>query len=66
MSPPPDWIIVGSQTNPYKPPKREWVEGIIKSAKKLNVPIFLKDNLYKAYPDLPVLKNFPKTKINVT
>ena len=59
MSPPPDWIIVGAQTNPYKPPKREWVEGIIKSAKKLNVPIFLKDNLYKAYPDLPVLKEFP-------
>ena len=56
----PDWIIIGAQTNPYKPPKREWVEGIIKAVKKQNVPIFLKDNLYRAYPDLPVLKEFPK------
>ena len=60
MSPPPDWIIVGSQTNPYKPPKKEWIEKIIKAAKKQNVPVFLKDNLYKAYPDLPVLKEFPE------
>jgi len=64
MSPPPDWIIVGAQTNPYKPPKREWVEKIIKAAKKQNVPVFLKDNLYRAYPDLPVLKEFPEIKIN--
>ncbi len=64
MSPPPDWIIVGAQTNPYKPPEREWVEKIIKAAKKQNVPVFLKDNLYRAYSDLPILKEFPEIKIN--
>lgn len=56
----PDWIIVGAQTNPHKPPEREWVEKIIKAAKKQNVPVFLKDNLYRAYSDLPVLKEFPE------
>ena len=60
INPKPDWIIIGAQTNPYKPPKREWVEKIIETAKKQNVPIFLKDNLYRAYSDLPVLKEFPE------
>jgi len=54
-----DWVIIGSQTNPYKPPKREWVEKIIKEAKKGNIPVFLKNNLYRAYSNLPVLKEFP-------
>ncbi|MCD6490098.1 MAG: hypothetical protein J7K20_05165, partial [Thermodesulfobacterium sp.] len=62
INPQPDWIIIGAQTNPYKPPKREWVEKIIKEAKKKNIPVFLKDNLYRAYPDLPVIKEFPAEK----
>ncbi len=54
-----NWIIIGAQTNPYKPPKREWVEKIIEKAKENNIPVFLKDNLFKAYPDLPRLQEFP-------
>ena len=40
-----DWIIVGSQTKPYNPPKIEWVQAIVDYADKLGLPVFLKDNL---------------------
>lgn len=39
------WVIIGAQTNPYKPPKIEWVEEIETAAKKVGIPIFEKDNL---------------------
>lgn len=40
-----DWVIIGAQTNPYHPPKREWVEEIIEAAGHAEIPVFLKDNL---------------------
>jgi len=40
-----DWIIIGSQTKPYNPPKREWVQEIVESADEAGKPVFLKDNL---------------------
>lgn len=40
-----DWIIIGAQTKPYKPPKKEWVEHIVNEADLLGIPIFLKNNL---------------------
>lgn len=40
-----DWIIVGSQTKPYKPPKSEWVWHILNEAELLGIPVFLKNNL---------------------
>jgi len=55
-----DWIILGAQTNPYKPPRREWVENIVEEAKKHGIPVFLKPNLYRAYPDLPKLQEVPE------
>jgi hypothetical protein len=39
------WVILGSQTKPYKPPRIEWVEEIIRAADKAGIPVFLKDNL---------------------
>jgi len=54
-----EWVIVGAQTNPYQPPKREWIEEIIKHTRKLEIKLFIKDNVYRAYPDLPVIKEFP-------
>jgi protein gp37 len=36
-----DWLIIGAQTNPYKPPEIEWVRQIVKTG----IPVFLKDNL---------------------
>ncbi|GAH80520.1 unnamed protein product, partial [marine sediment metagenome] len=36
---------IGAQTKPYKPPKIEWVEEIVKAADKAGIPVFLKDSL---------------------
>lgn len=40
-----NWVIIGAQTKPYKPPKIEWVEEIEEAARKAGVVIFEKDNL---------------------
>ena len=40
-----DWVIIGAQTKPYKPPRLEWVREIVEAADKAGVPVFLKDNL---------------------
>ena len=39
------WVIIGSQTKPYKPPKIEWVREIVEACDKAGIPVFLKDNL---------------------
>jgi len=41
-----DWIIIGAQTNPYRNPPFSAVRSLIKRARSLGIPIFLKDNLY--------------------
>jgi len=40
-----DWVIIGAQTKPYKPPQIEWIEEIARACDKAGVPVFLKDNL---------------------
>jgi len=40
-----DWVIIGSQTKPYNPPKIEWVQALVEAADTAGVPVFLKDNL---------------------
>lgn len=50
-----DWLIIGSQTKPLKPPRLEWVEEIVNAADKAGIPVFLKNNLI---PILPVRKPF--------
>lgn len=40
-----NWVIIGAQTKPYKPPRIEWVEEIESSARRANIPIFEKNNL---------------------
>jgi protein gp37 len=54
-------IIIGAQTGGGEKvtPKKEWVEAIIKQAKELSIPVYLKDNLLKAVPGLPRLKEIP-------
>jgi len=39
------WLIIGAQTNPYKPPEISWVREIVEAADKAGVKIFLKNNL---------------------
>jgi len=38
-------LIIGAQTKPYKPPKIERVEEIVRACDKAGVAVFLKDNL---------------------
>ena len=40
-----NWLIIGAQTKPYKPPKIEWVREIVEAADKAGIKVFLKDNL---------------------
>jgi len=39
------WLIIGAQTNPYKPPEIEWVREIVDAAGKAGIQVFLKNNL---------------------
>jgi len=56
----PQWLIIGAQTGPgATPPKREWVDGLLKQAEALEMPVFLKDNLLRLFPDLPRLRWLP-------
>jgi len=48
-----DWLIIGAQTKPYKPPKIEWVEEIVGAADLAGIPVFLKDNLLELLPIKP-------------
>lgn len=47
-----DWVIIGAQTKPYKPPKMEWVQDIIEQADEAGVPVFLKNNLKPLYKEI--------------
>lgn len=40
-----NWLIIGAQTKPYKPPEIEWVREIVEAADRAGVKVFLKDNL---------------------
>jgi len=53
-----DWLIIGAQTKPYKPPKIEYVEEIVRAADKAGVPVFLKDNLK------PLFSGMTKTEVD--
>jgi protein gp37 len=51
-----NWVIIGAQTKPYKPPSVEWVREIVEAADKASIPVFLKDNLR----ELLIPSNNPK------
>ena len=51
-----DWVIIGQQTNPNKPPKPEWVCSIIDQCRAAKVPVFVKSPLYEKYP----IQEFPE------
>jgi len=40
-----DWLIIGAQTKPYKPPEIAWVREIVEAADQAGIPVFLKNNL---------------------
>ena len=39
------WVILGSQTKPYKPPEISWIKEIVEACDKAGVKVFLKNNL---------------------
>ena len=61
------WFIIGALTDrrgqPVAPEKGgtrlEWVLPIIEQADKYRIPVFLKNNLLKLYPQLPKRQEFP-------
>lgn len=60
------WIIIGSLNQNGKPVHqdnggtlKEWVLDLLKDADKLQIPVFVKPELYLLYPDLPDKKELP-------
>lgn len=58
-----DWVIIGFQTNPFKKIEKKAITDIIEFTRKNNIPLFLKNSIYKGYPDLPIIKEFPKNNL---
>jgi len=46
-----NWVVIGAQTSPYRPPSRHWVDQIMREAALAGVPVFQKDNLSQALTD---------------
>jgi protein gp37 len=53
-----DWIIVGAQTNPYRLPRRKWVDELVEQAMLQNNPVFMKHDLQSITAD-PLIQAFP-------
>lgn len=54
-----DWVVLGVQTGAgAKKPERAWIERILNypDFQRFNIPLYLKDNLLKIFPDLPSKK----------
>ena len=57
-----NWVIIGAESGNRIGkviPKKDWVLDIIKYCDSKNIPIYIKDNLAKYYPDLKGEKQFP-------
>lgn len=60
------WIIIGALNNGKNPvppdnggTKKEWVLSLLEQANTYKIPVFIKDSLYKLYPNLPVKRELP-------
>ena len=48
------WVVVGAQSGPgATPPAREWVEDLVAQCRGHGIKVWIKDNVRKAYPELP-------------
>lgn len=59
-----DWIIVGAETGNRKGkvvPKSGWIRDIVYVARKMDIPIFMKDNL-KPYYNGELIQEFPEVE----
>jgi len=58
-----DWIIIGPQTGPGAVrPEIEWVEHLVEQADARRVPVFYKDKLMVAFPDIAVRQEMPEAR----
>lgn len=56
-----DWVIIGAMTGSNAViPEREWVDILLKHCEFRDIPVFLKDNLLKLFPDLEKRQEFPE------
>lgn len=58
----PEWAIIGAETGNRKgkvTPEREWVDTIVKQARKRGVPVFMKDSLLPVVGEENMLREFP-------
>lgn len=57
-----NWIICGQQTPISKAtePKIEWITEIVKAADKMEIPVFLKNNLEGLLPQMKLRQEFPE------
>lgn len=57
-----DFIIIGAETGNRKGkivPEREWIEAAIDQARAARVPVFVKNNVVKLYPEFAGIREFP-------
>ncbi len=47
------WVIIGSQTKPYRPPEISDIKEIVEACDKAGIPVFLKNNLYDLFMNAP-------------
>jgi len=45
-----EWVIIGQQTNPDRPPQDEWVQSIIDQCRATGAAVFVKNPLYERFP----------------
>ena len=60
-----DWVILGAETGNRRGkiiPKVRWAMKIINHCIFNNIPIYIKDNMVKIYPNLKNIKQFPNYK----
>jgi len=55
-----DWIIVGMMTNPLTPCKDDVLTELLCDASGYCVPIFMKDSVRQAFPDIEMQRQFPE------
>ena len=56
-----DWLIIGAMTGPKAvTPEREWIETAVEQARESHVPVFVKDNVVKQYPEFAGIREWPE------
>lgn len=58
----PEWAIIGAETGNRRgkvTPEKEWVDTIVKQARKRGVPVFMKDSLLPVMGEENMLREFP-------